>query len=278
MQKARKLNSFRAFWYTVRMNENTKALVFDMDDTLAVSKSAVTPEMAEVLCKLLPHFYIGVISGAGFPQFEKQIISQLKCNDERLTKLIMFPQNGSVMHRFEEGTWKQIAFKGDQVMRNLTEQEAEKITIVLNKLLADFNYPDKTEHGDVIENRGAQITLSLLGKNAPIELKRPWDPDQKKRIEMRNILLPELPEFEIHIGGTTSIDITQKGISKAFAIEKLFETLPSLKKEEILFFGDAIFPGGNDEPVANMGIPSIKVKNSEDTLEKLKEILGNLKK
>jgi hypothetical protein len=112
--------------------------------------------------------------------------------------------------------------------------------------------------------RGTQVTFSALGQMAPKELKKKWNPDYKKRLKIKKALENYIPEFQINIRGTTSIDITKKGIDKVYAINQIEKHL-NILKEEMLFVGDAIFPGGNDYPVKQVGIDCIEVSGPDET-------------
>ncbi len=86
------------------------------------------------------------------------------------------------------------------------------------------------------------------------------------------MVAPLLPDFEVRAGGTTTIDITKKGIDKAYGMQKLIEQL-GLSKEDVLFFGDKLQEGGNDYPVKAMGIDSLEVSDWQDTALALEAIL-----
>jgi len=78
-------------------------------------------------------------------------------------------------------------------------------------------------------------------------------------------LLDELiPDFSIRLGGTTSVDITRPGVDKAYGIAKLADTL-GIAKEDMIFVGDALFPGGNDYPAKEAGVVCIEVKGPNET-------------
>lgn len=47
-------------------------IIFDLDGTIALSKSALDSEMVSSLAELLAKKSVAVISGGGFPEFEKQ--------------------------------------------------------------------------------------------------------------------------------------------------------------------------------------------------------------
>jgi len=129
--------------------------------------------------------------------------------------------------------------------------------------------------GEAIEDRGSQITLSVLGQEAPLEEKERWDPDFAKRKKIIAILQPMLPEFAIHMGGTTSIDITKPGIDKAYGIAKLRDQL-AMPISEMLFAGDAIFPGGNDYPAQVAGVDSIQVRDPRETARVIQTVIACL--
>ncbi|MDB5259293.1 MAG: family hydrolase [Candidatus Taylorbacteria bacterium] len=256
-----------ASWYTFIMK---KVLAFDLDGTLAESKSAITPEMAEVLCGLLSHVHLAVISGAAVEQMSTQIIERLPCQGDRLSKFMLFPQNGAALLVSKNTAGYETIYED-----LFSKEEGTKIVDALELAFEPpFNLARTGPYGDIVENRGGQVTLSGLGQQAPIEKKSTWDPDQSIRMRIKAALDPLLPEFDVKIGGMTSIDITRKGYNKAFAIGKMLEYL-KIDASEALFFGDAVFPGGNDYSVqAETTVECIKVSNPQDTLDRLHAILS----
>ena len=126
---------------------------------------------------------------------------------------------------------------------------------------------------EVLEDRQTQITMSALGQNAPVELKKLWDPNQEKRRKLKSVLDKYLKDFEVRMGGTTSIDVSRKGIDKAYGINKIEEIL-GIKKPEMIFIGDALYEGGNDYPVISTGVKCIKINSPEDTKREIRKILG----
>lgn len=127
-------------------------------------------------------------------------------------------------------------------------------------------------YGEIIEDRGSQITFSALGQEAPAEKKYAWDPDGVKKRSIRDYVAQRLPDLEAHVGGTTSVDVTEAGIDKAYGMRKLMKSL-SLTSDDILFFGDKLDEGGNDYPVKAMGIDCIAVKSWEETALALQAII-----
>jgi hypothetical protein len=129
--------------------------------------------------------------------------------------------------------------------------------------------------GRGIEDRGSQITFSALGQQAPIEEKEKWDPDFAKRKKMKAALDQLIPEFSVRLGGTTSVDITKLGIDKAYGIRKLRDIL-GIAIEEMIFIGDALFPGGNDYPAKEAGVVSIQVRDPNETKRVIEAIIACL--
>ena len=81
-----------------------KLIVFDLDGTLAESKSSLDAEMAALLNALLGIVKVAVISGGNWPQFEKQLLANLS-QDERLKNLSLLPTCGTKFYKYESG-WK----------------------------------------------------------------------------------------------------------------------------------------------------------------------------
>ena len=185
-----------------------KLIVFDLDGTLAESKSSLDTEMSVLLHDLLDIVKVAVISGGDWPQFEKQLLSNLP-HDERLANLSLLPTCGTKFFQYAVD-WKKI------YSEDFTADEKEKIISSLNKALGVAGFKVEKVWGEVIEDRGSQITFSALGQQAPLEEKGKWDPDFNKRKKIKTILDTFIPEFSVRLGGTTSIDITRPGIDKAY--------------------------------------------------------------
>jgi len=233
-----------------------KLIVFDLDGTLAPSKSSISEETSTLLSTLLSVSKVAVISGGDWPQFEKQLLSKLP-HDKFLKNLSLLPTSGTKYYEYKSGWEKRYS-------EDFTEQEKKKIISSLKKAVEESGFKAKDVWGEPIENRGSQITYSALGQKAPLGEKKKWDPDFEKRKKIKKILEPSLPGFSIRLGGTTSIDITKPGIDKAYAMRKLRDIL-SIKIKEMIFIGDALFEGGNDYPVIETGVATIQVKGPDET-------------
>jgi phosphomannomutase len=244
-----------------------KLIVFDLDGTLAPSKSSLAPETADLLRDLLRIIKVAVISGGAWAQFEKQLLTDLP-HDSDLANLSLLPTCGTKFFQYDR-KWTEL------YSEDLSAEQRKKIIDSLDKAAGEAGYRADKVWGDVIEDRGSQVTYSALGQQAPLEEKEKWDPDFAKRKKITAILETLIPEFSIRMGGATSIDVTKPGIDKAYGIGKLRDTL-HISLNEMVYIGDALFPGGNDYPAEQAGVVSIPVKGPDDTNLVIETILACL--
>ena len=252
-----------------------KLIAFDLDGTLAPSKSPAEDRMIEAFRQLLDKFQVCVISGGKFEQFEKQLLTNLKASPSQLEHLHIMPTCGTRYYAYNlaDKDWHQV------YAEDFTEPQKKKIIDTLNKGIDDLGYREKKIYGECIEDRGSQITFSILGQDIVdvlglegVSLKEAWDPDNKKKLELREYIAPLIPEFEVKVGGLTSIDVTKLGIDKAYGMKKLCELL-EISQDDILFIGDRLQEGGNDYPVKAMGIDSLEISHWQETAVAVEAIL-----
>jgi hypothetical protein len=246
-----------------------RLIVFDLDGTLAKSKSPLDAEMVKLLHGLFEVAYVAIISGGSWPQFATQVLSSLG-RDARLKKLWLLPTCGTKFFAYD-GTWREL------YSEELNPESKVKILRALNEALRGTGLEEKQTWGDPIEDRGSQITFSALGQAAPLEAKEKWDPDFAKRLRIKVILDELIPDFSVRLGGKTSIDITKLGIDKAYGIHKLRDLL-GISLDEMLFVGDALFEGGNDRPVMDAGVTCIQVRDPEETKRVIEALVASLER
>jgi phosphomannomutase len=242
-------------------------IVFDLDGTLAESKSAIDAEMATLLGSLLGIVKVAVISGGAWRQFENQVLAQLS-HDQRLNNLSLLPTCGTKFYQYDS-RWEQL------YSEDFTEAEKTKIINSLKQTIASSDGKVERHWGEVIEDRGSQITFSALGQQAPLEEKKKWDPDFTKRKKMKAVLDTLIPEFSVRLGGATSVDVTKHGIDKGYGIRKLRDVLHTAINA-MIFVGDAVFPGGNDYPAKEAGALSIEVRDPHETKRVIEAIIACL--
>jgi HAD superfamily hydrolase (TIGR01484 family) len=242
-------------------------IVFDLDGTLAQSKSAIDAEMARLLDRLLAIVKVAVMSGGAWSQFESQVLVHLR-HDAYLGNLSLLPTCGTRFYRYESG-WELL------YAEDFSESERRQIIEALRQSVASAREEVERVWGEVIEDRGSQITFSALGQQAPLEAKKRWDPDFTRRQKMKALLDELLPEFSVRLGGSTSIDVTRHGIDKGYGIRKLRDIL-HLEIDAMIFIGDALFPGGNDYPAKQAGALSIEVRDPHETKRAIEAIIACL--
>ncbi|MEK9177522.1 MAG: HAD-IIB family hydrolase [Patescibacteria group bacterium] len=240
--------------------DNYDLIIFDLDGTLTPSKSPLESEIAELLVKLLARKKVAVISGCGYTQFQTQFLNKFPTSSDSFANLLLLPVSGTQLYTWR-GTWC------EQYTEHLSSKEKEKIMAALNESLKMGGYiePERI-YGPIIEDRGSQITFSGLGQRAPLVLKSAWDPGRAKRERIAEILRKKISEFDVRLGGATSIDITKRGVNKGYGVRKLEDFL-KITADRILFVGDALFQGGNDYPARATGVDCIQVKGPEETKE-----------
>ncbi|HRY31169.1 MAG TPA: HAD-IIB family hydrolase [Candidatus Paceibacterota bacterium] len=259
-----------------------KIAAFDLDGTIAESKRPLSQEMVGRLFELASKIRVVIISGASITQFQKQVLTpwhEVTGNQkgELIKKinqnLILLPVCGTQQYFYDEelADWK-IVHSDD-----FEDDIKDKVISVVNSIVSDARFDiAKNPAGPYIEDRGTQITFSALGQSADFAVKQTWDKDGKKKKIIRDELAKLLPEVEVRVGGTTSIDILPKGFDKAVGLLRLLFSL-GMTKEDMIFAGDAIFPGGNDEPVEKSGMICVKVDDLADTIGVIDSWLEQMK-
>jgi len=245
-----------------------KLIIFDLDGTLSESKQPLTREMAVLLSRLLAVTKVSVISGGGLPQFIKQVVAQIP-NDANLGNLYLLPTSGGALYEFRNGEWNRI------YEERFSDEEVRIIETTLRAVAEETGIINFSERswGERIENRGGQVTLSALGQQAPVALKKAWDPDHEKRLVLQTAIAQRLPDFTVAYGGATSIDVTKRNIDKAYGARKLCERL-GIPESEAFFVGDELGSGGNDEAIFKTNVPTKSVKNPAETERLIESLLA----
>ena len=253
------------------MNQAPIRLVaFDLDDTLAESKTALNPEMAAVLSQLLAVRPVCIISGGCYDQFRDQVLAKLPPT-AHLAELHLMPTCGTRYLRYRDGDWQEV------YAHDLTESQKQAAGAALAECARRLGVwePEGLVYGPRIEDRGSQVTFSALGQQAPVAAKKAWDPDGSKRERLRAAVAAKRPGLAVRAGGSTSIDITRPGIDKAYGMRQLARQT-GIALAEMLFIGDRLMPGGNYHPVVGLGVPCHAVAGPEETIEYLRVLIPQL--
>ena len=257
--------------------KKTKLIVFDLDGTLAESKSAMDSEMSGLLATLLQKRMVAVIGGGKYDLFRSQLIARLSAPKELLARLFLFPTTATSFYRYKNG-WKKV------YALHLSAAQSAKIKRTFEKVFKEIGYqhPKKT-YGEIIENRGTQVSFSVYGQDVVavlgekgIQMKKEWKRKfNPTKIKISKLMQKYLPEFEVRAAGLTTVDVTRKGIDKAYGIEQI-EAHLHVPRSQMVFAGDALFPGGNDYAVRRTGVQCIPVKGPEDTKKLISSWLSSL--
>lgn len=228
-----------------------KHLFFDMDDTVTQSRGHIDQDMYDFFSTL--PLDIIIVSGAATQQIRTQV------GDLSLYRL---GQNGNhAIHPSGTVLWEEKLSKDHATVVHAHIQSLQKLYT-----------QEITDIQDLVEERGAQISYSLIGHHEDLEKKKACDPEQT----VRKSLLARVPlshtEIEVKIGGTTCFDYFQKGRNKGYNVRRLIDT-QGWNADDCLYFGDALYPGGNDETVVGV-IDTVAVRNHRHTFNLLIELFG----
>jgi hydroxymethylpyrimidine pyrophosphatase-like HAD family hydrolase len=193
-----------------------------------------------------------VVSGATEEQIFKQIGEDFRAH------IYVLAQNGN-----------RASLRGGELgwSNTLSQKQKEDVFTHIENIqntLKDI-YDAVKDKNDLVQDRGCQISFSLIGHNEDIGKKEAFDPGGSRRQSFLETVPFVSENMEVKIGGTTCLDYIEKGKNKGFNVAEL------AKKEgwdigECLYFGDALFKGGNDESV--IGVCATQaVKDPAETLE-----------
>ena len=213
-----------------------KLVAFDLDDTLAPSKSPLPARMDVALRSLLDHVEVCIISGGQMGQFRTQVLDNLNATDEELARLHLMPTCGTRYYRYEDGAWV------ERYAHDLDPEVAARAVASLERHARELGLWESNPWGNIIEDRGSQITFSALGQEAPLDAKRAWYPD---------------------------------GTNKAYGMGKLVEET-GIPASEMLFIGDRLDPEGNDYPVKAAGYATRAVSGWEECVDVIDEIVASM--
>lgn len=252
-----------------------KLIIFDMDGTLTPTKSPIHRDMVDLLAKLLAVKKVAVIGGGKYALFREQFLDSFKKPKELLENLFIFPTTSTSFYRYKNG-WKKV------YAHELSFSEIKKIKKAFGKVFREVGYAHpKKVYGRIIEDRGTQVTFSALGQDVVAELgekegvrlKTKWKEENTPlKLKMAKLLRRKLPGLAVQAAGFTSIDVTGKGIDKAYGIRQIEKHL-KVPRRDMLFVGDAIFPGGNDYAAVRTGVDYVQVSGPEEAKKLIKFLL-----
>lgn len=257
------------------MNENAsngvkcpRAVLFDLDNTIAESFKPPSPEVAGRLHELLKLMPVAIMSGASFERMEQDLLPALP-HDADVNRLYLFPDTAAQCYICDAGAWRSIykfAF---------AQKEYEGIMQAFKEAIEETGVlKGAPRWGELFLARDVQVTFAGLGVDASPEDKAVWDPDRAKRKKLKAFLDKKLSGMVVRISGRTAIDITAREIDKAHGVKWLAQRL-GVEPAEMLFVGDDLSPGGNDAVVIPTGIQTLEVKGPHETASAIDKILAS---
>jgi len=247
------------------MPKNARVLaLFDVDGTLTEPRKVVSPETVAFIAALREKIAIGVVGGSDLVKQKEQL------GDSPAMFDWCFAENG--LWAAKDGAIiGQTSFKD-----HLGEDKLKKLINWILRYFSDLDIPVK--RGTFVEFRQGMLNVSPIGRNCSREERNEFekfDLEHKVRETMVAKLREEFADYKLtySIGGQISFDVFPQGWDKTFCLKYL----PEADFDEIHFFGDKTFVGGNDyeifEHPRTVG-HAIADADPLTTLKKLSELFG----
>jgi membrane-associated protein len=241
-----------------------RAVIFDLDDTLAESYSPPTDAVIKKLIKLAESTPVAIMTGAAFARVHHDIMRRISA--AHINHFYVFSDSTAQCHLWNGEDWREI------YNHVIAPDDRRRITEAIKETVAAVGTFDNEEDTSRILDRETSVAFAALPQDASQHEKRAWDSDGSKRGKLIKELRAKLPEFEVFIGGKSTIDITREGISKEHGVKWLAKEL-NLDAREMLFIGDGFYEGGNDAVVIPTGIQTQETSGPAETLDIIDNLL-----
>lgn len=244
------------------------ALIFDMDDTLAESFTPPSESILNKLVALSRSVPVAIMSGAAFERMERDILKRMP-KEPTDVQLYVFSDSAAQCHRWQKDHWS------EAYTFPLSPEERTHIKTVLKDAITQSGiYADAPDTSRILD-RATSVAFTALPESVAQDEKKAWDPSGEKRHKIVSLVREQLPEYEVLIGGKTTVDVTRLGITKAYGVEWLAKEL-NLATNTMLFIGDGFYAGGNDAAVIPTGIQTKEIKSPKETEDIIDGFLNKL--
>ncbi|KAJ7141332.1 eukaryotic phosphomannomutase [Mycena epipterygia] len=241
-----------------------KLVLFDVDGTLTPARQGASPEMVQVLRALRKKVVIGFVGGSDLVK----ISEQLSVNGSNVVDDFdyAFAENGLTAYKMGK------VLESQSFIKYIGEDRYKLLVNFILHYLADMDVPIK--RGTFIEFRNGMINVSPIGRNATIAERNEFEAYDKKhglRAAFVKALQDKFADYGLtySIGGQISFDVFPHGWDKTYALKHVADE----KFEEIHFFGDKTYKGGNDyEIYSDSRTIGHAVNNPADTIRILNEL------
>ena len=212
----------------------SKVFIFDVDGTLTPSRRPMTKEFKKFFFNWAKKNIFYLVSGSDLEKMKEQVPDYIL----NLAKGV-FTCGGNELY-----------IDGDLIYKNIFEPSAELFKYLHLEL--KFS-PYKIKTNNHIENRGAMVNFSIVGRDCTLEQRLDYfkyDTEKGERKRIAEAIKRQFPDLDAVIGGQISIDIAPKGNDKSQVIKKIMEQNIVTSKDNYVFIGDRTMKGGNDYPLA----------------------------
>lgn len=241
-----------------------KLVLFDVDGTLTPARQAVSNEMLETLRDLRKKAIVGFVGGSDLVKISEQLSVQGSNVIEDFD--YAFAENGLTAYKLGK------PLESQSFIKFLGEERYKPLVNFILHYIADLDIPIK--RGTFVEFRNGMINISPIGRNATIAERIEFEAYDKKhglRAAFVKALREKFPDYGLtySIGGQISFDVFPNGWDKTYALKHVEDE----NFEEIHFFGDKTYQGGNDyEIFTDPRTVGHSVKSPADTIMILKEL------
>ena len=231
--------------YSAVMSRKILAL-FDVDGTLTEPRQEVTEETrAFLINELKKKVVFGIVGGSDLPKQKEQMGEDIVDVAD-----YSFSENGLVAYK------NGVLIGKESINKHLGEDNVKELVNFVLHYIADLDIPIK--RGTFIEFRNGMINVSPIGRNCSKEERddyEKFDLANNIRTTFVSVLQQKFAHLNLtySIGGQISFDVFPQGWDKTFSLNYIKEG----EYDEIHFFGDKTFKGGNDHEIFTH--PRVKV-------------------
>ncbi|KAJ7699009.1 putative phosphomannomutase [Mycena rosella] len=241
-----------------------KLVLFDVDGTLTPARQAASPEMIELLRALRKKVVIGFVGGSDLVK----ISEQLSVHGSNAIDAFdyAFAENGLTAYKMGK------VLESQSFIKYVGEDRYKLLVNFILHYLADMDLPIK--RGTFVEFRNGMINVSPIGRNASVAERNEFEAYDKKhglRAAFVKALQAKFADYGLtySIGGQISFDVFPHGWDKTYALKRVADE----GFDEIHFFGDKTYQGGNDyEIYSDSRTIGHAVASPADTIRILKEL------
>ena len=243
-----------------------RAALFDLDETLAPSFEPPASEMIARVLSLLERIPVAIVTGRDFGRIGDDFLARVSAS-AHVDRFFLLTEGAAQCFRWSGSAWREV------YTESLSPLECERIKTAFKEAAAETGALEGLPvFGEQFVQKRAMMAFAALGIGVPRDLKYTWDPGNVRREKLFSAIKRALPDLEVLMGGATSIDVTRKGVDKAYGVRWLAEHL-NIAPPDMLYVGDALYPGGNDYVVIETGIKTRPTSGPEETARILDELL-----